>query len=668
MSILFYDCETHSAVDLPTQGVYKYHSDPSTFNTMVQWAIGVGAISVWMPGDPVPQAIIDHINAGGYTVAHNAAFDRLHWQYVLTPYYGWPALSDKQVLCSSVQAQAHALPASLMQLSNLLQLKLKKSTIKAENGLSIVKAYLHKAPTNPTDLAAMKHYGILDVAAMREIWQGTRVLSLEEWSGYHDSEAINDRGIPVDVPLASLCMTAGAKLSEVCEKAFHALTGLGVNQTQATAQWISDRAQGTDALNQLTELVEMLGDDGLEMVGKVRLGADYRARALACSDIPSEVEDALHVLDIAKSSTAKKYSRFVNMAVDGRVHGAYVYNGAGQSGRFSSRGGIQMHNMYRGCFSEDEVPAAVTRLESFVNDPVTQFASLMKAHPTITHDIKALVRPVVCAGEGKSLVWGDWSGIEARICPWIAGGRSADKVLDLFASGADVYKHIASDIYHTPVDSIAKTERQIGKIAQLSLQFSGGVGALFSMAAGYGVKMSEEEAQDIVEKWRGANPWARILADRLWESAKRACDAPGMRVDAGRVSYIFDAGLLGGSLLCILPCGRPITYPTARFVNETKNDWAREVLRTRTGVLWAGTLVNNVVQGTAASVLRASIAKDAREENLVVAHTHDELIMEVETDDVAWCEDYLRDIMTDLPNWLELSIPVEIDHGKRYGK
>lgn len=662
MNILYYDCETHSKVNLTSCGVYNYHSDSTTFNTMVQWAINDAPVQIWMPGDEIPQDIIEHINSRGYTVAHNAAFDRLHWQYVLTPEYGWPALSDKQVLCSSVQAQAHALPPALGQLSSMLNLKKQKSKIKAKNGKSIVKAYLTSAPTDADDLAAMKHYGVLDVEAMREIWKGTRVLSGEEWSGYHDSEDINDRGIPIDAELAALCMQAGDKLAQACSKEFYKLTGLGVNQTSKIATWLSVEAANTSALGQLTEMVEVDG----ESVAKIRIGAEYRGRALACSDTPENVEDVLHVLDIAKSSTAKKYARFVNTGMDGRVYGAYMYNGAGQSGRFSSRG-VQMHNMYRGCFTEQEVPAAKSRIKDFLVDD-RGYDELMLAHPLITHDIKAMVRPVVCAPEGKRLVWGDWSGIEARICPWMAQSRSADKVLNLFESGADVYKHIASDIYHKPVDEITKDERQIGKIAQLSLQFSAGVGALFNMAAGYGVKMTEEEAKDIVVKWRASNPWARLLADKLWNGAKQAFNAPGVRVDVGRVSYIYQSKLLGGSLLCILPCGRPITYPRARFRVETTDDWTREVLRTATGMLWAGTLVNNVVQGTAASVLRHAIAQDALQEQIVVAHTHDELIMEVDAEDVEWANSYLHGIMTALPEWLDLKIPVEIDHGKRYGK
>lgn len=671
MSFLFLDTETHNLqnFDLTQVGAYQYNAHQATFTTLVQWAFDDDDVQVWRPGDPLPEDVCEHIKAGGYVVAHNAAFDKLHWQYVLTGEYGWPELSSKQVLCTMVQCQAHALPAGLAHLSRIMRLEKKKLHARSyvHPQLSIVQAYLDGPPTDPRDIQLMEDYGVQDVEAMREIWGKTRTLSKDEWLGYWNNEAINDRGVPVDVELAKLCADVGARLSKVCEYTFHEITGFSVNQTQAISAWLADAAHSTQALELMTVSVEKNG----EVIKKVKIDEDHRNHALACDDLPEHVRRALEVLNVAKSSTAKKYSKVADLAIDGRVHGAYNFNGAGQTGRYSSRG-MQLHNMYRNCYDEEQTERARERLVDFLFEHDMTFDKLTRHYLGISQDLKSLIRPVIAAPEGKLLTWGDWSGIEARLCPWMANSRGSQRVLDLFNAGEDPYVHDAADVFSVDVSDVTKEQRQMGKVIHLALQYNGGVGALFQMAAGYGITLAPDDAKAAVERWKKANAWVKGYADYLWASAKKARNAPGIRVDAGRVQYYFAENILGGSLLCFLPCGRPLCYPGARFKMEydKERDWNREVLALMGGgTLWSGSLVNHVTQGTAASVLRHAIDLDADDRQLVVAHTHDELITEDLEDNAGETKEYLAQIMASLPPWLDgLDIPVDIGQGHRYGK
>lgn len=291
----------------------------------------------------------------------------------------------------------------------------------------------------------------------------------------------------------------------------------------------------------------------------------------------------------------------------------------------------------------------------------------------VSRTLSYLIRPALVAPEGKMLVWADWSAIEARVLPWLAGSRGGEKVLDIFrgndadANAPDIYMIEAANIYGmAPLDIPRKgDERQIGKVAVLSLGFGGAVGALLAMATGYGIYMSETQAMEIVQKWRANNPWARNFWDQLWEAALTAINEPGTIRTAGRVAYTYDPGYLGGSLFCALPCGRLLTYPTIRWEDrevENRTTGKMEMKRQLTyrrgygrAALWYGKFAENVTQAFAGSLLRHKLVRlRAHEDTMpVVAHTHDEIVTETEDtpEAVEQAKHTLLALMTENEDW-----------------
>lgn len=305
--------------------------------------------------------------------------------------------------------------------------------------------------------------------------------------------------------------------------------------------------------------------------------------------------------------------------------------------------------------------------------------------------LSMLIRPTIAAKAGRTLVWGDWSAIEARVLPWLADSPTAREVLDIFrASDADpnapdIYIREAAGIDGVDMgelwarykagDVAANESRQSGKVAVLSLGFGGAVGALQAMAAGYGMSLTDAEAERIVKMWRDNNPWARRFWDELWEAFQNAIESPGSVYKAGRVYFTYEPEHRK-TVHMILPDGRPLSYPNCHYgEREVENEMGE--IEVKKGFvyqrgdekrgLWYGTLAENATQATAGSRLREAITVLSPAPQLdelggeirgdapgdLVGHTHDELVAECAEARVYETALWLYDEMMRVPDWLE---------------
>lgn len=300
----------------------------------------------------------------------------------------------------------------------------------------------------------------------------------------------------------------------------------------------------------------------------------------------------------------------------------------------------------------------------------------------VSRNLSWLIRPALIAGPGKTLVWGDWSAIEARVLPWLAASPGGEKVLDVFRTNdadpslPDIYEIEAGNIYKCDPGDIDKGPRQIGKVAVLSLGFGGSVGALGAMATGYGIYLEDDLKHEIVETWRQSNPWARTFWDQLWEAALNALESPGAVFPAGRVAFVYDPSYIRGTLFCALPCGRVLSYPKIRWEKREIEDKKTGKLEERTQLVytkgygraaaWFGKFAENVTQATAGSILRRTLVWLDQFAD-VVAHTHDEIVREVDDDPVqiAAAQSVLRANMEANDKW-DAGLPLKAEVAERW--
>ena len=632
--ILWIDFETRSRVDLGSKGVYNYAQDASTDVLCMSYAFDDGDVQTWTSG-PLPDF------TGCTIYAHNAAFERLIFWYVLQQNYPLESF-----YCTATQARANCAPGGLEDVGRFASASMKKDHRGAQliRLLSIPQA--DGTFREDADLMAeMIRYCEQDVRAMREISKAMRPLSPQELEDYHVNERINDRGVLVDVPLAKAAMRyAHDELVEIEERVAELTDGeITSVRSPKMREWVLAR----------------VGDEAKKLmwVGeKYSIDKTVRANLLAMEnpdEIPPAVAEVIQCADDLWASSVAKFSRMADLADDEdcRVRGAFVFAGGAATGRASSYG-LQVHNFTRRCAEEpDEVRQAMVR----GHDIVPRYGR------RVTDVLRGMLRPALIPAKGKHFVVADWSAIEGRVNPWLTASRAGEAKLDVFRNKLDPYKVNAAATYGVQYADVTGEQRQVGKVQELALGFAGGVGAFAAMGRAYGVHFEEAQAKRVVDAWRRANPWSVPFWQQLEEAYTRAMRNKNHEFNVGRVTYCFD----GLHLWYMLPSGRVLCYPYARLESEgvtyAKASWkpaadATEWPRAR---LWKGLACENITQATANDILRHAL----RQLDDVVLHVHDEIVIETDqpTD--------LERIMSTPPAWAEgLPLAAEVQTMTRYGK
>jgi DNA polymerase len=653
------DFESRSSTDIKS-GAYRYATEADAI--VLAFAIGdepADSRAVYdFDGIPLrwqdmPARVLNHherVKRGeAIWAAWNSGFDRAVWNYSTI---GFPKLEAHHVIDVMAQATASGLPPDLAASSRIIGRAKKDSSGKALIPMFCIPG--HKTAATPLVEPLLwkqftDEYATSDIDAMRDVFKGTRQLPLREWTEFWAMEAINERGVGIDLKLAA----AAAKLADadrVQSKAELYQLSKGeirsVDEVARITKWLLERLppEGRDILQKRAEEKDEFGVVTRPAKHALTRKQVERLIALLYGKYPDLV-DVLRLCQIrlyGGSKTPAKFRKMLDSHVDGVLFGQYVFNGAAQTGRASSRG-VQIHNLAR-----DPLPYEQEALDMVLSGAHYENILELGDGAPVARKLSLLIRPTFVPKGGNVFVWSDWSQIEARVLPWLcdhyAGAASRLQIfraVDEDPSVPDIYTRTAAVLSHIPIEAVTKAIRQRGKVAELALGFMGGVGALQAMAAGYGLHLEDAEAKDIVDRWRAANPWAMNFSQELWEAARTAHRAPNHFIPAGRVGFIFLPRLLGGSLLCRLPSGRMLTYRALRWemvdvLDDDDNviDQKRELTFARSygrQKIWPGIFVENVTQATAADFLRGTLVRLEAEEAAwmpVRLHTHDEILVE----------------------------------------
>jgi DNA polymerase bacteriophage-type len=687
------DWETRSDTDLKVSGATRYATEADAI--VLAYAIGNGPVSTVkvtafdgpLRWDQVPAELAvfhERVRLGkAVYAAWNAGFDRAIWNFATV---GFPELEPHHIIDVMAQATASGLPPDLAKASEVIG-----KAVKVGEGKELVQLFCLPKGLRGVRGTPQSHpeewdrftedYARGDILAMRDVFRSTRQLTLAEWREYWAMEAINDRGVCIDVPM----VRHAAKLAEIdrewSKTELVKLTNGAVQTVDQVAKmtgWLMARlpAEGQAIL---TKTVEEVDEETGEVTKPAKLQLTRRRieRLLAYLTDPERdregligLGDLVSVLQIRRyggSKTPAKFAKMLAQQVDGRLYGQYVFNGAPQTGRASSRG-VQIHNLARDVLEHE--PDLIDAVADGIN--YDAFSSLGDDTP-VARKLSLLIRPCFVPSGDNVFVWSDWSQIEARIVPWLCdhvpGARARVQIfrdVDADPDLPDLYTRTAAQLSHVAVDQVTKPMRQRGKVAELALGFCGGVGALQQMAAGYGLHFTDAEAKVVVDRWRDANPWAIDYSREIWEAMKWAIrpENASQPIQAGRVWLKFEPQYLGGSLLARLPSGRCLTYRNMHWqdvdvldeddkptgIKRLEMMFSRGYGRVK---LWPGMFVENFTQAAAADVLRGTLVRLEKGRLNVRLHTHDECLVECEQREVSAVVEILRALMCAGFDWSE---------------
>jgi DNA polymerase len=449
MTILWIDFETRSRRDLPNCGVYNYVQDRSTEVLCMSYAFDDGDVSTWIQSEPFPDTVR---NYSGMIYAHNAAFERLVFWYVLQINF-----KLEQFYCTATQARANCAPGGLEDAGRFAGASMRKDHRGAQL-IRLLSIPRHDGTFNedPQLMKEMVEYCEQDVKVMRAVSQSMRPLSDEELADYHVNERINDRGVKVDVPLCFAAMQYAAKEQDDIQQIVRDVTNNEITSVRSPKmrEWVAARL-GSEAL----KLMRVYKDGE----PKQSIDKSVRANLLAIDDpeqVPPDVKEVIQCADDLWASSVAKFERLSNLAddEDERVRGAFVFAGGAATGRASSYG-AQVHNFTR----------------KVAKDPEATRQAMVRGHELIpnhgkriTDVLRGMLRPALIPEKGNVFVVADWRAIEARMNPWLSNEPDADAVLDVFRSGRDIYMKEAAGIYKVSEDQVTPDQRFIGKVASLA--------------------------------------------------------------------------------------------------------------------------------------------------------------------------------------------------------
>lgn len=680
---VYLDFETRSEVDVRATGAYIYARHPSTDIVCMAYKIGCGKVKVIDNFEHMPKDFQAALEDPSYSfVAHNCAFEAQHYGVHLMQKRGWPNIDYRRWIDTAAKTAAFALPRSLEEACNALDLDIKKNmdgrkimlkfckpqkkttkhkddipeehviaTHEKENSRFEVTYWYH----DEQDKEKLMQYCVDDVKATHNLDLHLPDLSEAEQKVWQYDYVINSRGVRVDTKAIHILINHLEKREKELLDEIPALTE-GViqspRQVGVSLVWLNKR--GAKLKNLTKDAVLRALEDNKEMTLEARRFLEIRKM-------------------LSKSSVKKLEAMLRRGDENGVIQGAFMYHGA-STGRWAGQG-IQPHNFPRTKMKEEELNSILEM----------DLDTLEREHGPIFFVASSALRGMIVPKPGNVFICSDFSAIESRGLGWITGEQN---ILQAYAEeeklglpSGHLYRLTASRIYGVPPDEVNDDQRLIGKVATLALGYQGWVKAFLSMAEGYSVYVSEDEAMDIAGRWRENHP----AVVRYWEKIEQTARMAVLNLQR---AYSFRGVKFGmkkyngfEALHCKLPSGRLLTYLNPRIEEGERNGIAKRVI-TFDGVngytrkweriaTYGGKLTENIVQALCRDILVEAMQRLERYGYKISLHVHDEVVAEIsEENEKLQNVEQFEKIMAVVPKWAE-GMPIGVSGGwigKRYKK
>lgn len=669
MTVVYLDFETFSEVPI-SHGTYVYANSAEVL--CCTYAVNDGPVQcIDFTSGGTRECIDTIIRHASVVVAHNAMFDRnvMRCSKILQvpPINKWR--------CTMVNALAHGLPGSLRKLCEVLKVPSSSAKLDGNRLISLFCKPLGKnrkirratRETHPKDWALFIEYAKMDVEATREVWQrlpkwnyGEEGVGAFERNLWHLDQKMNDRGVPVDIPLVNAVISAVSIAQKNLRKD------------------VATHTRGQ--VNAATERDKMLGFILAEYgIGLDDITSSTVKKLLDRDDLDPGLKTLLEMrAQVSQTSTAK-YSAFLRAATRDRVCGMIQFCGAARTGRDAART-VQLQNLTRGSLSPEEVETAIDTFKGGYADIIYQ---------NVINVASSLVRSVINAPKGQKFVVSDLSNIEGRGLAWLADETWKVKAFRDFDTGigADIYKLAYARAFNISPDDVSKDGRMIGKVMELALGYAGGTMAFASFVNIYGLNVEKmaivawgtlpkdtlKASQEFItwqqslgrsypmsdraatvcetfkQLWRDAHPKTTLLWRALGDGFREVCETQDKVVTHNRLKI----DKYKAWLRIKLPSGRYLCYPAPQVADDGQlsfmgtNGYTRKWERIKT---FGGKLTENITQATARDFMFSTLQAIEIAGYPIVLRVHDEVVCEV-PDKPKYNEKELSSLLATNPSW-----------------
>jgi len=636
------DFETYCDVSVVDVGAWRYAEHPSSEILMMAWSVDGGEPELWIPGMEFPQRVIDGAESGEEFTAWNAQFEIAMWTHNLTHLCPLPT----NWVCSLSVAASFGLPLALGKCAPALGIPM----VKDAAGKRLIRKFsVPRKPTkkNPAtrvfpeddldDWEKFCDYCRQDVRVENAIIESLPISRLSDFEQqvWELDQRMNARGVKIDIETVIHVQGLINEFFKITEARVADLTGgLKTSQREAILNWCASQGYPLESYT-----------------------AAVLREAVADEDLPDNVREVLISRQLTGKTSLAKFSKIMETVCgDDTCKGLVQYCGAA-TGRFAGRL-IQVHNLPRGNLKYAEVIAGYLKYIT-LDDCHVIFDNIADA-------FSSMIRPMLIPHIGRLFVT-DFANIEGRVVAWIAGQTD---LIKQFASGDDVYKHMAATIFGTTYEAVEDFERFVGKQAVLGCGYGMGGPKFYATCLAYGQDIGMGLAQKTVAIYRKKNN--KIV--KCWYGIQGMCEQailnPGKIYEGFKVRVVFSRKKR--SLIIELPSKRCLYYRDPKIEDgqitymgfDFKRNWARVST-------YGGRLVENIVQAIARDILVAAMMRvDASAFNLVTT-IHDELVSDGDFDengDPLTQEEY-DCIVAEVPDWAE-GCPIAVDghNGMRYKK
>ena len=231
------------------------------------------------------------------------------------------------------------------------------------------------------------------------------------------------------------------------------------------------------------------------------------------------------------------------------------------------------------------------------------------------------IRRAFVAPEGNVLLAADYSQIELRVMAHLSGDPG---LRDAFASGADIHRATAAEVFGTPLDAVESDQRRAAKAINFGLMY--GMSA-FGLARQLGI--DQGSARDYIARYFDRYPAVQAFMEATRVAAR----------ERGYVETLF---------------GRRLHLPEISARNGQRRQAAERAA------------INAPMQGTAADIIKRAMLRTSRwlaDSGLparMIMQVHDELVFEVAEEAV----DTVRaGVVEAMAGAADLSVPLLVDVG-----